>query len=84
MAKQKQKPEWKEIELGQYDRIYWCKGCGCIKIDKLGRKIRYETPRRERQRRIDKKLKDKTKAETEYERSLRLPPEGRREFGGRS
>lgn len=47
----KMKPEWKEIAPG----VYWCRGCGCIKLLRNGKKLKYETPRREKQRRAHAK-----------------------------
>lgn len=41
------KPEWKELAPG----IFWCRGCGCIKIVREGKKTKYATPRREKLRR---------------------------------
>ncbi len=53
------KPEWQRVAfdlIGDSNtEIYWCKGCGCLKIVHVGRRTRYETPRRERERRIAKK-----------------------------
>lgn len=47
-------PEWKTLAPG----IYWCQGCGCVKIEKPGKRTRYLTPRRERERRIAKKQRE--------------------------
>ncbi len=47
------KPEWKEIQIGEYDSIHWCQGCGVIKVMRLGnKKPKYSIPRRERERRL--------------------------------
>ena len=47
------KPEWKELAEG----LYWCRGCGCVKIEHKDKDkaTRYLTPRRERERRIKSK-----------------------------
>lgn len=41
------KPEWKELVQG----VYWCKGCGCIKMLRKNKSILYLVPRREKERR---------------------------------
>ena len=55
------KPEWKCISTHGVDNkaneviVYWCKGCGCLKIvNSVTYKARYLTPRRERERRREK------------------------------
>jgi hypothetical protein len=54
------KPEWKEVgavqgvPYGTYGKIFWCKGCGCLKIEQLGSQARYLVPRREKERRKNK------------------------------
>lgn len=45
------RPEWKQLAPG----IFWCKGCGCVKLVKTNRRTRYITPRREKERRRLKK-----------------------------
>ena len=59
-SKQEQKPEWSLIVSGlahsHMMKIEWCRGCGCLKITRDGnKKILYRVPRREKQRRQDKK-----------------------------
>lgn len=44
-------PEWKEIAPG----LFWCRGCGCIKIVHKDKRTRYSTPRREKERRAHAK-----------------------------
>jgi len=56
-----QKPEWVQIawqdesSLSWSPDVWWCKGCGCIKIAETGKKTKYKVPRRERERRKAKK-----------------------------
>lgn len=50
-TKKKMKPEWEELAPG----VFWCRGCGCIKIVKQGFRTRYQTPRRESERRKAKR-----------------------------
>lgn len=45
------KPEWKELAPG----LFWCRGCGCVKIVREGKRTRYITPRREKERRAHSK-----------------------------
>jgi len=45
------RPEWRLLAPG----VYWCRGCGCVKIETGCKKARYLTPRRERERRIAKR-----------------------------
>jgi len=51
------KPEWVLINKGvyEYKKIYWCKGCGCIKIEQSGVRTKYLVPRREKERRQAKR-----------------------------
>jgi hypothetical protein len=44
------KPEWKKIA----ENIFWCRGCGCLKIIKDNNTIRYHTPKKEYLRRKNK------------------------------
>lgn len=54
------KPEWKLIAPG----VWWCKGCGRIKIVRDGgAPYRYLTPRRERDRRRDERVADRIMGE---------------------
>ena len=48
------KPEWKRLDAGN-NEVYWCRGCGCVKIVQVGKKTKYATPRREKERRANKK-----------------------------
>lgn len=41
------KPEWKEIS----PNVFWCKGCGSIRLGRPSEWARYFVPRRERERR---------------------------------
>ena len=41
------KPDWREIAAG----VCWCRGCGCLKIQRPGLKALYLVPRREKERR---------------------------------
>lgn len=53
-VKTKPKPEWKKLAPG----VYWCRGCGCIKLSPIGGKHprpMYLVPRRERERRKAKR-----------------------------
>ncbi len=46
------KPEWVELATG----VYWCKGCGVVKLHmKGGKPARYKVPRREIERRRQKR-----------------------------
>ena len=53
------KPEWTLIgyddQQGQY--IFWCRGCGCLKLESIytATRTRYRVPRRERHRRLEKR-----------------------------
>lgn len=40
-------PEWKKLAPG----IYWCQGCGCVKIVRKNKPTKYKVPRRESERR---------------------------------
>lgn len=52
----KTKPEWVLVATANNGAsVYWCRGCGCLKIVGFMRETRYRTPRRERLRRIIQK-----------------------------